>query len=962
MIRLVAFIIFGIISSTVIIMPQGSTSYLVEVSLTDKNNLEQIEKLALPVYHISQNSLITKIDEKTLANLIKHNVCYSIVDRSIEETEYSAIVLRRGSEAQSLFSNPNILFSDGETGIARTQDINFNKLQANGVKIIPLKQIQFLFKNEKIIQSRHSTSAELDSTIGKLVNKINSDTVKYFVKGLQDFGSRYYMSNNPDTIAKWIEYQFLKMGYTDVEIDSFYFGIGYQKNIVATLRAFSPTDEVVVVGAHSDSYSYENPFLYAPGADDNASGTAAVLEIARVLKSYDYKPQANIKFITFAAEEAGLAGSMNYVQKEAAKNSKIKFMINHDMISSTLKPAKDSRVDIMPYTGSEYYAEIAKTVTSRFTPLEPLTGKLNSGSSDSYSFWYNGYPSVYFQEDDFSRYYHSSQDIISNYNMDYCAEVVKASCATLIYASVIPSKVEGFEISDKGDGNSLLLTWLHNNDPDFLEYKIFIGTESDNYTSTYSTQQNSIIISGLTDNEKYYIGIAAVDKDMYEGLIVEKSFIPRSLPLPPSGISSVPGIQSIAFSWYPNSELDLLGYNIYRSKEEKGEFKKLNTNVITDTLYDDNNSGLISGQYYYYKIKAVDNMLNESPDDTIIRTRLFSIDKGLLVVDDTKDGIGSYLNPTKEEVDGYFSKVMEGINYDSYDIETEGNIGLAEIGAYSTIFWHGDDMKSVFSNPEIISTLKTYLSMGGNLFFAGFTPSKIFAMNLYTSAVFEPGDFIYDYLKIKKAERLFGARFSGALSSINSLPHISVDTAKTSPNENYHLTQIEGITPNSAGESIYTYDTNYDISTIQGKMKGYPVGVQYNGSAYKSVVLSFPLYYMNSEAAGKMIRYFLRNNFNELTGIGDINSKIPEQYSLSQNYPNPFNPVTTIRYQLPADVKVTIKIFNTLGEEIACPVDEFKNAGNYSFRFNADNFASGVYFYEMKAGDFCQSKKLLILK
>lgn len=83
-------------------------------------------------------------------------------------------------------------------------------------------------------------------------------------------------------------------------------------------------------------------------------------------------------------------------------------------------------------------------------------------------------------------------------------------------------------------------------------------------------------------------------------------------------------------------------------------------------------------------------------------------------------------------------------------------------------------------------------------------------------------------------------------------------------------------------------------------------------------------------------------------------AKIPKEFSLGQNYPNPFNPSTVISYQLPATIRVIIKIFNILGQEVITLLDEEKSSGNYKIDFNASNLPSGVYICQMKAGDFIQ--------
>ncbi|MBU0473887.1 MAG: T9SS type A sorting domain-containing protein [Bacteroidetes bacterium] len=85
-------------------------------------------------------------------------------------------------------------------------------------------------------------------------------------------------------------------------------------------------------------------------------------------------------------------------------------------------------------------------------------------------------------------------------------------------------------------------------------------------------------------------------------------------------------------------------------------------------------------------------------------------------------------------------------------------------------------------------------------------------------------------------------------------------------------------------------------------------------------------------------------------------------FHLFNNYPNPFNPSTIISYYLPSKSKIVIKIYDIFGSEVATLEDEIKSAGNHSIKFNAENLSSGIYFYQMKAGNFVKLKKMILLK
>jgi hypothetical protein len=101
---------------------------------------------------------------------------------------------------------------------------------------------------------------------------------------------------------------------------------------------------------------------------------------------------------------------------------------------------------------------------------------------------------------------------------------------------------------------------------------------------------------------------------------------------------------------------------------------------------------------------------------------------------------------------------------------------------------------------------------------------------------------------------------------------------------------------------------------------------------------------------------------NSLVGITPVGNTIPQVYTLSQNYPNPFNPVTNIKFGIPQSGNVKLVVFDILGREVATLVNEFKTSGNYIVDFNASYLASGAYFYRLEAGNFTETKKMLLVK
>jgi len=100
----------------------------------------------------------------------------------------------------------------------------------------------------------------------------------------------------------------------------------------------------------------------------------------------------------------------------------------------------------------------------------------------------------------------------------------------------------------------------------------------------------------------------------------------------------------------------------------------------------------------------------------------------------------------------------------------------------------------------------------------------------------------------------------------------------------------------------------------------------------------------------------------EVIGISPVSSAVPEKFHLSQNYPNPFNPVTNIEFDLPKESFVKLIVYDALGKEVAVLVNQYLGAGSYKADWNASDYPSGIYFYKLEAGEFVETKKMILIK
>jgi hypothetical protein len=276
------------------------------------------------------------------------------------------------------------------------------------------------FYESALAQSR------FDPAIAEMISHVADSTMLQSIESLQSFGTRYTWASNRDSVAQWIRGRFLEAGFTDVVLDSFTCISVVAANVVATIHG-SPETEIVV-GAHYDSRS-QTPLEYAPGADDNASGTSAVIELARVISALGYKPKSTMRFVAFSGHEQRLVGSSAYAQKAKDAGRHIRAMLNFDMVG--YRNVGDTKVTLIWYQGGEAI-DLGEDVISQYTALTPVLDTTEREKSDSYSFWQMEYPAVWYSEHQSNPYWHTTYDILSTIDGAYAAEIARSALALLL--------------------------------------------------------------------------------------------------------------------------------------------------------------------------------------------------------------------------------------------------------------------------------------------------------------------------------------------------------------------------------------------------------------------------------------------------------------------------------------------------------------------------------------------------
>jgi photosystem II stability/assembly factor-like uncharacterized protein len=219
-----------------------------------------------------------------------------------------------------------------------------------------------------------------------------------------------------------------------------------QRNVVAT-KPGTVSDEQVIICGHYDSIS-ETPKVRAPGADDNGSGTAAVLEAARVLASSNF--ERTVKFICFAGEEQGLCGSSEYAGRAAAAGDVIVGTLNLDMIGYVDAAPED--IDVISDSASEWLCDFTIDCAGAYVPTLPTIKRVDPGMlySDHASFWGMGYHALDYEEDTpiVYPYYHTTGDTLGNLDQAFALDVVRMGVATVAELAVLDTVSSGVEMPE----------------------------------------------------------------------------------------------------------------------------------------------------------------------------------------------------------------------------------------------------------------------------------------------------------------------------------------------------------------------------------------------------------------------------------------------------------------------------------------------------------------------------------
>ncbi|MGQ9708538.1 MAG: M28 family peptidase, partial [bacterium] len=349
-----------------------------------------------------------------------------ILDFNPREKVYYRVHLFDWSKTEELARISRILDFDGEEYLVAVAPEGVESLMRLGAMLGRISLKGWVFQPVRV----ELPPVLSNPLIEQMVASISPDSVLSYVSRLQRYRTRYSTSDSCRAAAEWIRQRFVAYGCDTVILQNH--TPGHAPNVIGIKYGTSgQRNPYAIICGHFDSYAPSN----APGADDNASGTAAVLEAARVTQ--DYLFEYDLRFIAFSGEEFGLYGSEYYAGQARAQGDSILGVLNFDMIGYV--DAEPENLDVLGKINNppcEPFVDWFTAIADTYATLPVYKRMVNDNqNSDHGPFWNNGYLAFCGIEDFWpvNPWYHTPGDSIgAGYNSnDFCTQVIRAGVAGL---------------------------------------------------------------------------------------------------------------------------------------------------------------------------------------------------------------------------------------------------------------------------------------------------------------------------------------------------------------------------------------------------------------------------------------------------------------------------------------------------------------------------------------------------
>jgi len=280
--------------------------------------------------------------------------------------------------------------------------------------------------------------------INPLLNLVNTDLIEGSITTLANFFTRYYRSDTGVAASSWVQQRFvqLSLGVPSITVVNFTYPNFPQVSVIATIPGtLEDGQNVVIIGAHLDSVG-SSATGRSPGADDDASGTASILEIFRILVENTYKPDYTLQFIGYAGEEGGLLGSQGIAAEYVKNNIPVYAVLQLDMTGYSNTRGPYTAGIVTDYTNADLNNFVRQLVTT-YTTLAWGNYQCGYACSDHASWNRTGYRSAFTFETPYGSNpsIHSQNDVLSNLYPLQLREFVNLGIAFAVeLAGIAPQK------------------------------------------------------------------------------------------------------------------------------------------------------------------------------------------------------------------------------------------------------------------------------------------------------------------------------------------------------------------------------------------------------------------------------------------------------------------------------------------------------------------------------------------
>ncbi len=283
-----------------------------------------------------------------------------------------------------------------------------------------------------LLKAGSSFSQAVDPFYLQLVNQVSPDTILANLQKLESLGRKEPGSAPLNLTADWLISKYQSFGYTDIVRDTFQYSAYQLYNLVITKPGTIDPPQYLIICGHYDTY-------HGPGVNDNGSGVATILEVARIIS--EIPTTRTIKFINFSAEEQGLIGSAHYVSNTVVPSGlDIALVFNIDevggvagMVNNTITCERDEASPASNNAVSWHYTDTLVNLTQMYSELQ--THISYAYGSDYVPFQQAGKIIIGFYETNESAYPHTVNDNLINMSPEYVTQIAKASTAASLYFS-----------------------------------------------------------------------------------------------------------------------------------------------------------------------------------------------------------------------------------------------------------------------------------------------------------------------------------------------------------------------------------------------------------------------------------------------------------------------------------------------------------------------------------------------